>query len=118
MRKLVIIPAYNESKNIEKVIASINQHNPDVDILVVDDHSADNTGELAKKSGAYVIRHTINGGYGTALRRTSLLGLSSPALMCHRTHLKMYTANAEPHPAWPSNSPAGHHFPLHWMSRR
>jgi glycosyltransferase involved in cell wall biosynthesis len=68
VRKLVIIPAYNESKNIEKVIGNINQHNSDVDILVVDDHSADNTGELAKRSGAYVIRHTINGGYGTALQ--------------------------------------------------
>lgn len=68
MRKLVIIPAYNESKNIEIVIGNIKKHNPDVDILVVDDHSTDNTGELAKKCGAYVIRHTINGGYGTALQ--------------------------------------------------
>jgi len=68
LRKLVIIPAYNESRSIKRVIKDINQQNPDVDILVVDDHSSDSTGEIAKASGANVIRHIINGGYGAGLQ--------------------------------------------------
>ncbi len=68
MKKLVIIPAYNEEKNIKNVIRAIRKSNPDVDILVVDDFSSDNTGKLARENNAFVIRHVINGGYGTALQ--------------------------------------------------
>lgn len=68
MRKLVIIPAYNESKNIKRVIEEIRQYNPDTDILVVDDCSSDNTGRIAKNTGVKVIRHVFNSGYGAALQ--------------------------------------------------
>jgi len=68
MRKLIIIPAHNESKNIKTVIETIHKFNPDIDILVVDDYSSDDTGEIAKRSGAKVIRHIFNSGYGAALQ--------------------------------------------------
>lgn len=60
------IPAYNEEKNIAKVLIGIQEH---VDqIIVCDDGSADMTGKIAEKLGAVVVRHTRNLGYGAALR--------------------------------------------------
>jgi glycosyltransferase involved in cell wall biosynthesis len=62
----VIIPAYNEERNIEKVIDEVK---PLVDeLVVVDDGSSDKTFELAKKQGATVLRHLINRGQGAALQ--------------------------------------------------
>lgn len=57
----VIIPAFNESKSIGKVIADI----PDMvtEIIVVDNASTDNTGEYAKEKGATVLRENRKG-YG------------------------------------------------------
>ncbi|CAG9341515.1 N-glycosyltransferase [Clostridium perfringens] len=44
MKILVIIPAYNEEKSISKVIMDIyNQRIEDLDILVINDASSDNT---------------------------------------------------------------------------
>lgn len=57
----VIIPAFNESKSIGKVIADI----PDMvtEIIVVDNASTDNTGDFAKEKGATVLRENRKG-YG------------------------------------------------------
>lgn len=57
----VIIPAFNESKSIGKVIADI----PDLvtEIIVVDNASTDNTGDFAKEKGATVLRENRKG-YG------------------------------------------------------
>jgi len=57
----VIIPAFNESKSIGKVIADI----PDIvaEIIVVDNASTDNTGDLAREKGATVLRENRKG-YG------------------------------------------------------
>jgi glycosyltransferase involved in cell wall biosynthesis len=57
----VIIPAFNESKSIGKVIADI----PDIvkEIIVVDNASTDNTGDFAKEKGATVLRENRKG-YG------------------------------------------------------
>lgn len=57
----VIIPAYNESQSIGKVIQDI----PDLvqEIIVVDNVSTDNTGEIAKENGATVLRENRKG-YG------------------------------------------------------
>lgn len=60
------IPAYNEEKNLAKVLVGIQDY---VDqIIVCDDGSADMTGKIAEKLGAVVIKHTRNLGYGAALR--------------------------------------------------
>lgn len=57
----VIIPAFNESKSIGKVIADI----PSIvtEIIVVDNASTDNTGDFAKEKGATVLRENRKG-YG------------------------------------------------------
>lgn len=66
-RKCIIIPAYNEEKNIFSVIAGIREYSED-NIIVIDDGSDDFTGAVAKKAGAFVIRHPFNLGYGVALQ--------------------------------------------------
>ena len=65
MKTLIIIPVYNESKNIERVIQSIVQEKQPWDILVVNDDSTDNSSELARKTGnATVIDLPYNLGIG------------------------------------------------------
>ena len=62
---IACIPAYNEESHIENLIKSAKNH---VDSVVVcDDGSTDNTGNIAKKAGAVVIYHKINKGYGAAI---------------------------------------------------
>lgn len=65
---LVIIPAYNEESNIGKVLDEIINMNLDVDILVIDDGSADRTKYIAKQKNVEVLSHPYNMGYGAALQ--------------------------------------------------
>jgi glycosyltransferase involved in cell wall biosynthesis len=67
-RTLIILPAYNEARNIAGVISGILEALPEVDILVIDDGSADKTGEQARKAGAKVLSHPFNMGYGVAIQ--------------------------------------------------
>lgn len=66
-RLLVLIPAYNEAENLERVIAGVRGAVPEADILVVDDCSKDDTGRVARRAGATVVRHPVNLGYGAGL---------------------------------------------------
>ena len=63
-RVLVIIPAYNEAANISRVIQSVFEHAPDVDVLVINDGSRDETAYLAEEANAQVVSHPFNMGYG------------------------------------------------------
>ncbi len=66
MKKICIIPAYNEAQHISEVI---NRVRPFVDeIVVVDDHSKDETALLARQAGVTVLSHPINRGQGAALQ--------------------------------------------------
>lgn len=65
---LVIIPAFNEEKNISLVIEAIKRLPFHLEILVVDDGSSDYTAQNAKKSGAIIISLPFNLGYGAALQ--------------------------------------------------
>ncbi|MCM8769225.1 MAG: glycosyltransferase family 2 protein [Candidatus Omnitrophica bacterium] len=65
---LVVIPALNEALTISKVIAGVKDSLPEVDILVVDDGSTDETAKLAKTAGARVLQHPFNLGVGSALQ--------------------------------------------------
>lgn len=65
-RIIAIIPAYNESKTIEKIVKETKKYVDEV--VVVDDGSSDSTGELAKMAGAKVIKHDKNLGLGKSLR--------------------------------------------------
>jgi glycosyltransferase involved in cell wall biosynthesis len=68
MKTLVVMPAYNEAANIVSTIRRARQNNPDVDIVVIDDGSMDETGDLAVEAGATVLPLPINLGYGGALQ--------------------------------------------------
>ena len=65
---LVIIPAYNEERNISDLIHSIKQLYPSIDIAVIDDGSSDATARLAQGAGAWVLSHRFNMGYGVSLQ--------------------------------------------------
>jgi glycosyltransferase involved in cell wall biosynthesis len=70
MKVCVVIAAYNEGQVIGGVIAEIRRFiKPGDEILVVDDGSADNTSEEARKAGARVVRQEPNQGKGKAIRR-------------------------------------------------
>lgn len=64
----VVIPAYNESDGIGAVLTDVQSVVPHAELLVVDDASADGTGEIAERAGARVICHRVNRGYGGALK--------------------------------------------------
>ncbi|MBL7200784.1 MAG: glycosyltransferase family 2 protein [Anaerolineae bacterium] len=64
----VIIPAYNEAAGIASTLEDVQRFVPDAEVIVVDDGSADGTGEIAAATGARVIRHRTNRGYGAALK--------------------------------------------------
>lgn len=65
---LVIIPAYNEEENIEKVVDHIVEKFPQYDCLVVNDGSTDRTGMLCEKNGYAVLNLPINLGIGGAVQ--------------------------------------------------
>ncbi len=60
------IPAFNEEKNIGKIIVTLKKITND--IIVCDDGSSDLTREIAEGLGAKVISHTHNMGYGEAIK--------------------------------------------------
>ncbi len=64
----IIIPAYNEEEGISATIAKLKAMNEEYEVIVVDDGSTDNTYQIAKESGAKIIRHPYNKGYGAALK--------------------------------------------------
>ena len=64
---IVIVPALNEQETVAAVIADIRR-DLGADVLVVDDGSTDRTAEIARRSGASVVRHPFNLGVGAALR--------------------------------------------------
>lgn len=71
MKAVIIVPALNESKVISKVLEGLPRSLKDVsqiDVLVVDDGSVDDTYEIAKKAGVNVVKHVINRGLGAAIK--------------------------------------------------
>jgi glycosyltransferase involved in cell wall biosynthesis len=67
-RVLVIVPAWNEEKSVDRTVREIRATNPGVDVLVVDDGSGDRTAERALQAGARVARLPFNLGVGGAMR--------------------------------------------------
>lgn len=64
MKVCIVIPAYNEENTISDIIDEAKKYSED--IIVVDDGSSDDTYKLAKKSGAFTLRHVVNLGVGSA----------------------------------------------------
>ena len=63
---MIGLPAYNEEKNIGKVISELQEL--DYSVMVCNDGSSDQTGKIAEKMGAIVINHKKNMGYGAAIK--------------------------------------------------
>lgn len=63
----VLIPCYNESKTIEKVISDYKKALPDADIYVYDNNSTDGTDDIARNAGA-IVRYEHRQGKGNVIR--------------------------------------------------
>jgi len=67
-RILVIIPAFNEEDSIGRVIEDVRTNCPQMDILVVNDGSADHTSDKARASGVVVLDLPFNLGIGGGMQ--------------------------------------------------
>lgn len=68
MKKLIIIPAYNESANIENTVKDIVNNAPDFDYVIINDCSTDNTLEICERNGFNVVNLPLNLGIGGAVQ--------------------------------------------------
>ncbi|MGO9832268.1 MAG: glycosyltransferase family 2 protein [Myxococcaceae bacterium] len=68
MRVLVIVPAFNEERNLPSVLLRLRQAGPSCDVCVVDDGSNDATAAVAARFGAVVLRCPVNLGIGGAVQ--------------------------------------------------
>ncbi len=78
----VVIPALNEADAIASVVQSLLERLPDIELIVVNDGSTDNTGALAAAAGAKVITHDHTQGYGASLRTGTEAATRSYVLFC------------------------------------
>lgn len=67
MKIAVLIPCYNESKTIAKVVQDFKKVLPQADIYVYDNNSRDKTDEIAKEAGA-IVRYEYRQGKGNVIR--------------------------------------------------
>ncbi|MEE8574460.1 MAG: glycosyltransferase family 2 protein [Thermodesulfobacteriota bacterium] len=65
---LVIIPAYNEQESIAGVISSVRSDAPEVDLVVINDGSSDDTAQVARALGVKVLDHLFNLGIGATMQ--------------------------------------------------
>lgn len=68
MKKLIIIPAYNEAENIEKTIDAITKKAKDFDYIIINDCSSDETLKICEEKGYNVVSLPINLGIGGAVQ--------------------------------------------------
>ena len=67
MKTAVLIPCYNESATIKKVVCDFRSVMPHADIYVYDNNSTDGTDEIARAAGA-IVRYEYNQGKGNVVR--------------------------------------------------
>ena len=68
MRKLVIIPAYNEEGNLEKTMNDIKENAQGFDYIIINDCSKDNTLEMCRQKGFSYLNLPVNLGIGGAVQ--------------------------------------------------
>ena len=68
MRRIAVVPAFNEEASVGGVVAEIRAFDPELDVVVVDDGSFDGTGAAARAAGAEVLRLPFNLGIGGAVQ--------------------------------------------------
>jgi glycosyltransferase involved in cell wall biosynthesis len=68
LRRIAIVPAYNEERNIGRVLDELRAFDAELEVVVVSDGSIDGTAEVAEAHGAHVIRLPFNLGIGGAVQ--------------------------------------------------
>lgn len=68
LRRLAIMPAFNEEGSVGAVIDEIRAFDPDFEIVVIDDGSGDRTSEVARSRGVHVVTLPFNLGIGAAVQ--------------------------------------------------
>ena len=68
LRRIAIVPAYNEEASVGRIIADVRDFDPGMDVVVVDDGSHDRTAGIADDAGAHVLRLPFNLGIGGAVQ--------------------------------------------------
>jgi glycosyltransferase involved in cell wall biosynthesis len=68
MRRLAIVPAYNEEGSVARVIDEIRAFDPGFEVVVVDDGSGDRTSDVAEQKGARVLTLPFNLGIGGSVQ--------------------------------------------------
>ncbi len=79
---LIVLPAYNETGKVGRVVEKIKATGFDATIMVVDDCSSDGTSDEAEKAGAIVLRHEKNRGVGAAIRTGINYGIENGYDIC------------------------------------
>ncbi|MCF0114081.1 MAG: glycosyltransferase family 2 protein, partial [Erysipelotrichaceae bacterium] len=68
MKICIVIPAYNEAENIERVVKDIQDNAPECDYIIINDCSTDNEKEVIEKNGFNAIHLPINLGLSGAVQ--------------------------------------------------
>lgn len=68
MKKLVIIPAYNEEESIRKVINDITKNSKEFDYVIINDCSKDNTRQVCTENNFNLVNLPVNLGIGGAVQ--------------------------------------------------
>jgi glycosyltransferase involved in cell wall biosynthesis len=68
LRRIAIVPAFNEAQNVGRVIDELHAFDPGLDIVVISDGSTDRTAAVAAEHGAHVISLPFNLGIGGAVQ--------------------------------------------------
>ena len=63
---LLIIPAFNEAENIERVVDEITAEHPQLDYVIINDGSEDDIDEICRRKGYHVVDHPQNMGLAAA----------------------------------------------------
>jgi glycosyltransferase involved in cell wall biosynthesis len=65
----IILPAKNEAKTLSGVLSRLREAHPEAEIVVVDDGSTDETGQICELNGVKVLRQPYSMGNGAAIKR-------------------------------------------------
>lgn len=68
MKKIIIIPAYNEEENIERTVNAIQQSAQGFDYVIINDCSTDNTRKICEEKEFNIVNLPINLGIGGAVQ--------------------------------------------------